>query len=99
MVVIFDIKKKLTIFFFPITSIYIKTNRFGFDFGFISLKSTKKNQTEKTKPNPKKTESNQKNRVKPKKTEPNQFGLVFVLKNKPNQTETGRFEPVLIYVY
>jgi hypothetical protein len=36
-----------------------------------------------------------KTRAKPEKTESNRFELVFVLKN---QTETGRFEPVSVFL-
>jgi hypothetical protein len=61
-----------------------KIDRFG--FGFTSLKLKKPNRTEpEPKKNRKKTEPNQKNLAKP----------VFVLKNR---TETGRFEPVSVFL-
>jgi hypothetical protein len=75
--------------------------RFG--FGFISLKLKKPNRTE---PKPEKTESNRKKpsqtkpkpsqtRKKPSQTEkPSQTGFC-----PKNRTETGRFEPVLVFFY
>jgi hypothetical protein len=50
---------------------------------------------EKNRAKPEKTEPNRKNRVKPEKIKSNQFEPVFVLKN---QTETGWFEPVLVFL-
>jgi hypothetical protein len=49
-----------------------------------------KPKTEKTEPNRTQTEKTR------KKTEPNWYEQVFVLK-KLNRTETGRFEPVLVF--
>jgi hypothetical protein len=56
------------------------TSSVRIDFGFISLKLKKPNQTE---PNWKKTEPNW-----------SQTGLNRFCPNKPNRTETGRFELV-----
>ena len=57
-----------------------------------------KPKTKKTKPNPNQEKTRAKpgkNRAKTEKTKPNRFEQVFVLKNR---TETGRFEPVLIFL-
>jgi hypothetical protein len=62
-------------------------------FGFISLKPKKPNRTEPKPKKPsqtKKTEPNRKNRPKPVRTS-------FCPK-KPNRTETGRFEPVSVFL-
>jgi len=53
---------------------------------------TEPNRTEKKQ---KKTEPNRKNRAKTEKTKPNRFEPVFSLQNR---TETGRFEPVLVFL-
>ena len=61
-----------------------KTNQFG--FGFTSLKLKKPNRTE---PKLKKKTS------QTEKTKPNRVEPVFVQKNR---TETGRFEPVSVFL-
>jgi hypothetical protein len=58
-------------------------------FGFISLKPKKPNQT-KPKPKPRKTEPN---RIKPEKTEPVDLNRLFSQNNRP---ETSQFEPVSV---
>jgi len=60
----------------------------------ISLKSKKSNRTQTGKKSEKKPRQIKKTRVK---TEQKQFELVFVLK-QPNWTETGRFEPVSVFL-
>jgi hypothetical protein len=59
-----------------------------FGFGFIRLKLKKPNRTEKT-------ESNWKKPSQTEKFEPSRFEPVFFLKNR---TETGRFEPVSVFL-
>jgi hypothetical protein len=57
-----------------------------------------KPKTKKTKPNPNQEKTRAKpgkNRAKTEKTKPNRFEQVFVLKNR---TETGRFEPVSVFL-
>jgi len=46
--------------------------------------------------NRKQPSQNRENRAKTGKTKPNRFEPVFALK-KPNRTETGRFDPVLVW--
>jgi len=66
---------------------FLKNRPVRFCFGFISLKLKKPNriQTEKTEPNRKKTSQTEK---------PSKAGFC---PKKPNRTETGRFEPVLVF--
>ena len=60
-------------------------------------KLEKPSQTKKTEPKPEKTEPKPETPSQTGKTEPNRFEPVFSLK-KPNRTETGRFDPVSVFL-